>query len=95
MVNTEVVLWGIRRKNVCFSLLVFFSFLNLSANEILTGAGIDPVSPNSVQPTVTEDPYRKFDHLTKKNGLTSNYVLDILQDKQGFIWIATTEGLNR
>jgi len=47
------------------------------------------------QPLITEDPYMKFDRLTKKNGLSSNYVLDILQDKYGFIWIATIEGLNR
>ncbi|MCD4698311.1 MAG: histidine kinase, partial [Bacteroidales bacterium] len=47
------------------------------------------------QPLITEDPYIKFDRLTKKNGLSSNYVLDILQDKYGFIWIATIEGLNR
>ncbi len=44
---------------------------------------------------IIEDPYKKFDHLTKKDGLSSNYILDIFQDKYGFIWIATTEGLNR
>jgi ligand-binding sensor domain-containing protein/two-component sensor histidine kinase len=42
-----------------------------------------------------DDPYLKFDHLTKKDGLTSNYILEIFQDKQGYIWIATIEGLNR
>ena len=44
---------------------------------------------------ITEDPYIKFDRLTKKNGLSSNYILDILQDKYGFLWIATIDGLNR
>ena len=28
-------------------------------------------------------------------GLTSNYVLSIAQDKQGFLWFATEEGLNK
>jgi len=42
-----------------------------------------------------DDPYLKFDHLTKKDGLTSNYILEIFQDKQGYIWMATVEGLNR
>lgn len=51
--------------------------------------------PRARKPVVTEDPYMKFDRLTKKNGLSSNYILDIVQDKNGFIWIATTEGLNR
>ncbi len=47
------------------------------------------------KPLITEDPYIKFDRLTKKNGLSSNYILDILQDKYGFLWIATIDGLNR
>ena len=50
---------------------------------------------NIGQAVITENPYMKFDHLTKKNGLSSNYILDILQDKFGFIWIATADGLNR
>ena len=42
-----------------------------------------------------EDPYLKFDHLTKKDGLSNNFILDILQDHYGFMWIATMNGLNR
>lgn len=34
-------------------------------------------------------------NLTMKDGLSSNYVLDIAQDKSGFIWFATRYGLNR
>jgi ligand-binding sensor domain-containing protein len=49
----------------------------------------------NAQPIVTEDPYMKFDRLTKKSGLSSNYILDILQDKTGYIWIATADGLNK
>ncbi len=36
-----------------------------------------------------------FDHLTVENGLSFSEVRVILQDDQGFMWIATTEGLNR
>jgi signal transduction histidine kinase/ligand-binding sensor domain-containing protein len=36
-----------------------------------------------------------FEHLTRANGLSSNSVTDILQDRDGFYWIATTDGLNR
>jgi ligand-binding sensor domain-containing protein len=36
-----------------------------------------------------------FEHLTVKNGLSSNRVHNIIQDRQGFYWIATTDGLNR
>ena len=37
----------------------------------------------------------KFDRLTTKDGLSQNKVFDIVQDKLGFIWIATEDGLNR
>ncbi len=36
-----------------------------------------------------------FRHLTVANGLTQNTVMDIRQDSQGYIWIATENGLDR
>lgn len=36
-----------------------------------------------------------INNLNKTNGLSSNYVNDIVQDQQGFIWIATEAGLDR
>lgn len=36
-----------------------------------------------------------FHRLTTENGLSSAYVTSILQDRQGYIWIGTSEGLNR
>lgn len=47
------------------------------------------------QTVIHQDPYLKFDHLTKKDGLSNNFVLDIYQDKHGFVWIGTLDGLNR
>ncbi len=35
-----------------------------------------------------------FRHYTVENGLTSNIVRSIIQDRRGFIWIGTEEGLN-
>ena len=37
----------------------------------------------------------KFTHLTTKDGLSQGYVVDILQDRRGFMWFATRDGLNR
>ncbi|MBL0097644.1 MAG: hypothetical protein IPP46_14980 [Bacteroidetes bacterium] len=34
----------------------------------------------------------EFIHLTSKNGLTDNNIADILEDKQGNIWIGTFNG---
>ncbi|RPI64895.1 MAG: hybrid sensor histidine kinase/response regulator [Ignavibacteriales bacterium] len=36
-----------------------------------------------------------FKHLTTDDGLSNNKISDIIQDKTGFIWLATDDGLNR
>ena len=40
-------------------------------------------------------PNIQFAHLTDKEGLSNNQVNSILQDNDGFIWIGTSDGLNR
>lgn len=42
-----------------------------------------------------QSPYWIFDRLAIKEGLSNTYVSDIVKDSRGFIWIATTNGLNR
>lgn len=37
----------------------------------------------------------RFDHISLEQGLSQSVVLDILQDRQGFMWFATQDGLNR
>ncbi len=37
----------------------------------------------------------KFKKLTSNEGLSQNFISDIYQDKYGFIWIGTKDGLNR
>jgi ligand-binding sensor domain-containing protein len=36
-----------------------------------------------------------FTHLTTKDGLSQSNVTAILQDRRGFMWFATRDGLNR
>jgi len=36
-----------------------------------------------------------FQQLSTSNGLSHNTVQDLLQDRKGFLWFATTDGLNR
>ena len=37
----------------------------------------------------------KFTNLTVKNGLSSNSVFSIIQDKQGFLWFGTSNGIDK
>jgi signal transduction histidine kinase/ligand-binding sensor domain-containing protein len=37
----------------------------------------------------------RFETLSLEDGLSQNAVLDLLQDRQGYLWVATQDGLNR
>lgn len=41
------------------------------------------------------NPYFSIQRLGVERGLSNNYVVSIAQDKQGFLWFATEEGLNK
>jgi diguanylate cyclase (GGDEF)-like protein/PAS domain S-box-containing protein len=61
-----------------------------SAEEVLsTDELITQNTPVSSQATL------KFKHLSSADGLSENNVFSIAQDHDGFIWIATQDGLNR
>jgi ligand-binding sensor domain-containing protein/signal transduction histidine kinase len=42
-----------------------------------------------------QDIYARFQNFTTRDGLSSNAVLGVLQDRYGVLWIATMDGLNR
>ncbi len=62
----------------------------LTCTPRVSAAGNIPSSdPSAVTPPI------KFKHLTLKDGLSQSTVQTILQDKLGFIWFGTQDGLNR
>lgn len=67
-----------------------FNFTDMRPSSALLLLFIALAIPISLR---SED--RKFRHFTTIQGLSYNTVFDIEQNKEGFIWIATGEGLNR
>ena len=67
-------------KNFIF---LFFLLISLLTNSII-GQDIDHAS-NQL----------KFKHLSTKDGLSQGSVLAIFQDKKGYIWFGTRDGLNK
>ncbi|MBK8807921.1 MAG: hypothetical protein IPO21_15260 [Bacteroidales bacterium] len=45
------------------------------------------------QNTIAQKPKLKFDYIGTEQGLKDNYVESVLQDKNGFMWFATDNGL--
>ncbi len=70
---------------------LIFCFFIFQLSGLWSQVGTESLSFESA----IEDPYIKFDHLTREDGLSNNFILDILQDQYGYMWIATMDGLNR
>lgn len=62
-----------------------------SAESIASIESFTPTKPL----TLTAQRNLVFDHLGTREGLSHANVSSIIQDKKGFIWIGTVEGLNR
>ena len=39
--------------------------------------------------------HSSFRHITDEDGLSSNHVRSLMQDRFGFVWVGTDQGLNR
>ena len=47
------------------------------------------------QTTYSQSADLRFGHLNEQNGLSSNQVIRIIQDREGFMWFGTNYGLNK
>ena len=71
-------------------------FLACLALLPLTGLAQVPLPPDTAAKKALQYPLaNQFEHLSIKDGLSSNSVFSILQDREGYMWFGTAEGLNR
>jgi signal transduction histidine kinase/ligand-binding sensor domain-containing protein len=62
----------------------------------LRPASASPAGPPwTGSPGPLQAPAARFEHLTIVDGLSNNIVETILQDRYGFLWVGTDDGLNR
>lgn len=64
--------------------------LSIVCNAFLTHAFAQSAHPVPVIPASLT-----FHHITEENGLSYNHITDLLIDRDGFLWVATLQGLNR
>lgn len=58
------------------------------------GASIPPGDQQDLQ-KIKGKLVKSFIHFTEKEGLSNNYISDILEDQQGHFWFATSSGLSK
>jgi streptogramin lyase len=74
---------------IIYTLILGLSFTNVVLSQNYTTPKSNNAVLNNTEPDII------FDHLTEKDGLSSENVTDMLRDKDGFLWISTSLGLNR
>jgi PAS domain S-box-containing protein len=56
---------------------------------------IQPAAAQTDSPSFAPGAHLRFEHITIDDGLSQNAGLALLQDRQGYLWIGTQDGLNR
>ena len=96
--------WHNRVRPICGSILLLACCASAAAHD----PGLDIIQNAHAELNFREAPQDsnagglqappetlKFTHLTTNDGLSQGYVTAILQDRRGFMWIATRDGVNR
>ena len=65
------------------------------AGSLTAGAYAQDDPESQVLPSPVREVPLRFEHLSLEDGLSQSSVFDILQDRDGFMWFGTEDGLNR
>lgn len=85
-----------RRDGVALLLTLSIGAVGLGGTVAWTQpAGRGTTSPPAEAPPVPAAPRLRFQHLSIEDGLSQVNVSAVLQDRQGFMWFGTQDGLNR
>ncbi len=82
------------RRIIIGFMIVVFSTVAMSAQELVPKQKFVPMRENVSAQELWRQPY-VFEHLSQEQGLSYNTVTSFTQDKQGYLWIGTFNGLNR
>jgi ligand-binding sensor domain-containing protein len=88
--------WGFRRaKRILLLCTIHVSFFVAAQPRPGTGSPLREFQSFDARGGHTRVIDLKLAHLTTKEGLSQSSVTKILQDRRGFMWFATRDGLNR
>lgn len=97
IVNTLHIVPKNFSQRVGFITLLLFLCITISASLLMLPAILFPtaLSAQSISPRILSSQNLYFERFSYEQGLSESNVTAILQDRDGFVWIGTTNGLNR
>jgi len=87
--NDGLTALGIRHLALVLALITHYALLTTptASAQIQRQELPSPLTTRNISP--------RFEHLTLEDGLSQGSIFDIFQDRQGFMWFSTQDGLNR
>jgi PAS domain S-box-containing protein len=88
--------WGRKRTLAAVIVLTIWVLAGPLATIYGDGAQAHQTEEEQIEPPLPLRPEQvRFDHLTTEDGLSENRVWGITQDRRGFLWFTTYDGINR
>jgi ligand-binding sensor domain-containing protein len=82
------------KKNLLYFFFCLFCYNSIGAQVLLPGQQ-DYATPKVIIPQTNFQQQLRFEHIGQKQGLKQKAIWCITQDKQGYLWLGTSNGLLR